>query len=78
MSQRDARRLNLTQCSRRLALIAESLEERRLLAAHVVGSATSYATIQAAVDAAASGGTVTVERDGVSTTLSAGERQAFL
>ena len=37
------------------------MERRLLLAAHVVGSSTVYATIQAAVNAAASGGTVTVD-----------------
>ncbi len=39
----------------------ESLETRRFLAAHIVGSTTSYATIQAAVDAAATGATITVD-----------------
>ena len=39
----------------------ELLECRRLLAAHVLGNPTAYATIQAAVDAAVSGGTVTVD-----------------
>jgi len=37
------------------------LEPRLLLAAHIVGSATSYPTIQAAVDAAAPGATVNVD-----------------
>ncbi len=39
----------------------ERLEHRRLLAAHIVGNSTIYATIQAAVDAAAAGQTVTVD-----------------
>src|SRR5665213_4555163 len=39
----------------------ERLEDRRMLAAHIVGSATSYATIQAAVDAAVAGATITVD-----------------
>src|SRR5215217_6730633 len=39
----------------------ERLEPRRLLAAHVVGNSTVYATIQAAVDAALPGAVVTVD-----------------
>jgi hypothetical protein len=39
----------------------DRLEDRQLMAAHVAGSATSYATIQAAVNAAPAGGTVTVD-----------------
>ncbi len=39
----------------------EPLEPRVLLAAHVAGSTVAYATIQAAVNAAPSGGTVTVD-----------------
>jgi hypothetical protein len=39
----------------------EALEPRRLLAAHIVGNPTSYATIQAAVDAAVAGATITVD-----------------
>jgi regulation of enolase protein 1 (concanavalin A-like superfamily)/nitrous oxidase accessory protein NosD len=39
----------------------EWLESRRLLAAHVAGSSNVYDSIQAAVDAAPSGGTVTVD-----------------
>src|SRR5579871_1918556 len=39
----------------------ERLEGRRLLAAHIVGSSTVYATIQAAVDAASPGATITVD-----------------
>ncbi|HYO11049.1 MAG TPA: carbohydrate-binding protein [Tepidisphaeraceae bacterium] len=43
------------------AIAAERLECRRFLAAHIVGSPTVYATIQAAVDAAAPGATITVD-----------------
>src|SRR5690348_10790628 len=39
----------------------ERLEGRLFLAAHIVGSSTVYATIQAAVDAAAPGATITVD-----------------
>jgi len=39
----------------------EPLEDRRMLAAHIVGSSTSYSTIQAAVDAAVGGATITVD-----------------
>jgi pectin methylesterase-like acyl-CoA thioesterase len=39
----------------------ELLEPRRLFAAHIVGSATNYATIQAAVNAAVAGQTITVD-----------------
>ena len=39
----------------------ERLERRQLMAAHVAGSTVSYATIQAAVDAAPVNGTVTVD-----------------
>ncbi|HEY8748986.1 MAG TPA: NPCBM/NEW2 domain-containing protein [Tepidisphaeraceae bacterium] len=39
----------------------ESLEGRRMLAAHIVGSSTVYATIQSAVDAAAPGATINVD-----------------
>ncbi len=41
--------------------VVEAAERRQLLAAHVVGSAVAYGTIQAAVDAAPAGGTVTVD-----------------
>ena len=41
--------------------VFDRLEPRQLMAAHVVGSTTSYATIQAAVNAAPAGGTVTVD-----------------
>src|SRR4051812_29113414 len=39
----------------------EQLEGRRLMAAHIVGNPTTFATIQAAVDAALAGQTVTVD-----------------
>lgn len=39
----------------------QSLEPRRLLAAHIVGNPTVYATIQAAVDAAPVGATINVD-----------------
>ena len=39
----------------------ESLEHRQLLAASIVGSATNYATIQAAVDAAGTGAVINVD-----------------
>ena len=39
----------------------EELEKRRLMAAHIVGSSTVYGTIQAAVNAASSGATITVD-----------------
>lgn len=39
----------------------ESLESRQMLAAHVLGSPTSFATIQAAVNAAPAGGIVRVD-----------------
>src|SRR5436190_21746308 len=41
--------------------VIDQLERRRLLAAHLAGSSLSYDSIQAAVDAAPSGGTVTVD-----------------
>jgi hypothetical protein len=43
--------------------LIESLERRRMLAAHIVGSAAVYATIQQAVDAANAGATITVFHD---------------
>ena len=39
----------------------ESLERRQLFAAHIVGNTASYATIQAAVNAALPGATITVD-----------------
>ena len=47
--------------SRSFRKALEILEERRLLAAHIVGNATVYSTIQAAVDAAVAGQTITVD-----------------
>src|SRR5437773_3528347 len=47
--------------SRRFHEGMEAVERRRLLAAHVVGDSTVYTTIQAAIDAAPAGGTVTVD-----------------
>jgi regulation of enolase protein 1 (concanavalin A-like superfamily) len=44
-----------------LRAIAETLETRRFLAAQIVGNPTSFATIQAAVDAASPGATITVD-----------------
>ena len=41
--------------------VVETLEARRMLAAHVLGSTTLYPTIQAAVNAAPVGGTVRVD-----------------
>ena len=57
-SLRIQRRLN--RKDRRIPTL-EMLEERRLLAAHIVGSSTVYSTIQAAVNAAAPGAVVTVD-----------------
>src|SRR5690242_16854289 len=39
----------------------ELLENRAYMAAHIVGSSTNYSTIQAAVNAAAAGNTITVD-----------------
>jgi hypothetical protein len=39
----------------------EALEARKMLAAHIVGSSTVYSTIQAAVNAAVAGQTITVD-----------------
>ena len=39
----------------------DRLEGRQLMAAHVAGGTVAYATIQAAVNAAPAGGTVTVD-----------------
>ena len=43
------------------SMLFDRLEDRQLMAAHVAGDATAYATIQAAVNAAPAGGTVTVD-----------------
>src|SRR5437016_3832108 len=56
-----SRTLEMVRRRARTADAVELLEERRLLAAHVLGSPTAYSTIQAAVNAAAPGGTVTVD-----------------
>lgn len=47
--------------SRRWIDPVQQLEGRRLLAAHILGSPTVYSTIQAAVNAAASGATINVD-----------------
>ena len=47
--------------SRRRRLPLEQLEPRQMFAAHIVGSNTSYATIQAAVNAAAPGAVINVD-----------------
>jgi fibronectin type 3 domain-containing protein len=41
--------------------VVEALEDRRLLAAHIVGSNVVYSTIQSAVNAASAGATITVD-----------------
>jgi nitrous oxidase accessory protein NosD len=41
--------------------LLEALERREMLAAHIAGSSVNYATIQAAVDAASAGATITVD-----------------
>src|ERR1700761_8959655 len=46
---------------RQRTVAVEPMEQRLLLAAHIVGSSTSYATIQAAVNAAVAGATITVD-----------------
>lgn len=45
----------------RRVISLETIESRRYLAAHIVGSATNYATIQAAVDAVSPGATINVD-----------------
>ena len=58
---RRASRSPVRHGGRRRAIGAvEALDRRVLLAAHIVGSPTVYATIQAAVTAAAAGATITV------------------
>ncbi len=42
-------------------VVVELLEQRQLLAAHIVGNASVFSTIQAAVDAATPGATITVD-----------------
>src|ERR1041385_2868953 len=51
----------ITRLARRNSPVFELVERRQLLAAHVAGDSTIYATNQAAVDAAAPGGAVTVD-----------------
>ena len=58
--QRTPRRTPIDR-ARALRRAVEPLEPRQLFAAHVAGSTVSYATIQAAVNAAPAGGTVTVD-----------------
>src|SRR5438105_2917899 len=41
--------------------LLETLESRQMLAAHIVGSATNYATIQAAINAASAGAVINVD-----------------
>src|SRR5256886_2101595 len=41
--------------------LLETLESRQMLAAHIAGSATNYATIQAAINAAPAGATINVD-----------------
>jgi hypothetical protein len=57
------RRLTLGRRSRQVRKNRgiETLENRRMLAAHIVGNSTVYSTIQAAVDAALSGAVITVD-----------------
>ncbi len=50
-----------TQGKGELQSTFELLEQRRLLAAHIVGNSTSYSTIQAAVNAASAGATINVD-----------------
>ena len=50
-----------SRSSRPVPVLMESLEGRRLLAAHIVGSTAVYSTIQAAVDAASAGSTINVD-----------------
>ena len=45
----------------RIRRAVESLETRQLLAAHIVGNPTTFATIQAAIDAAPTGATINVD-----------------
>jgi hypothetical protein len=61
MSPRPRNPSRAIASSRIPAPLFEQLENRQLLAAHIVGSSINYATIQAAVDAAAPNATVTVD-----------------
>jgi hypothetical protein len=58
---RKARFLSVPVCAAARRAAFELLEGRQLLAAHVVGDSTSYATIQAAVNAAPAGATINVD-----------------
>lgn len=49
--------------------LLEALERRELLAAHILGSSTSYSTIQAAVNAATPGAVITVDAGTYSETV---------
>src|SRR4051812_13128504 len=59
-AKRSTRNKTIVRAERNDPLL-QALEARQLLAAHIVGSATVYATIQAAVDDAVAGATVTVD-----------------
>src|SRR5690242_3468531 len=59
--QSSPRQGSMAARTRRAPHTLELVERRQLLAAHITGSATIYSTIQAAVDAAPSGGVVTVD-----------------
>ncbi len=56
-----ASRRSASKTSARFFKAIEALEQRTLLAAHIVGSTTSYATIQAAVNAASAGAIINVD-----------------
>src|SRR5438067_11269424 len=51
----------MSRTSRVRSTSVERLEGRQLLAAHIVGSATVYGTIQAAIDAASPRAVITVD-----------------
>src|SRR5438874_166614 len=57
----SVRRIKAGKSRKRRRRDLELLENRRLLAAHIVGNAAVFTTIQAAVDAASAGQTVTVD-----------------
>ncbi len=63
MSKRKhaARAARRSSAKRSRTRAIEPLERRQLLAAHIVGSTVSYATIQAAVNAAAAGAVINVD-----------------
>jgi fibronectin type 3 domain-containing protein/regulation of enolase protein 1 (concanavalin A-like superfamily) len=56
----QSRRTSILNSALRSTLL-ESLERRQYWAAHIVGNATNFASIQAAVDAASAGATITVD-----------------